>query len=54
MKKNAFLVVINDYQGINDLQGCINDATSVNDIPKTFVGFTNDEILVLTTKMAMH
>jgi hypothetical protein len=52
MKKNALLVGINDYQGINDLQGCINDVTNVRDILKTSFGFDNTEIRVLTDKRA--
>jgi metacaspase-1 len=52
MKKQALLVGINDYQGINDLQGCINDVTNVRSILKTFFGFTNSEIRVLTDSRA--
>jgi hypothetical protein len=52
MKKNALLVGINDYQGISDLQGCINDVTNVRDILKTYFGLRNDEIRVLTDKRA--
>ncbi len=52
MKKQALLVGINDYQGINDLQGCINDVTNVRSILKTYFGFTNSEIRVLTDSRA--
>jgi metacaspase-1 len=52
MKKQALLVGINDYQGINDLQGCINDVTNVRSILKTFFGFSNSEIRVLTDSRA--
>jgi len=52
MKKQALLVGINDYQGINDLQGCINDVTNVRSLLKTFFGFSNNEIRVLTDSRA--
>jgi metacaspase-1 len=52
MKKHALLVGINDYKGVNDLQGCINDVTNVRSVLKTFFGFTNSEIRVLTDSRA--
>jgi hypothetical protein len=52
MKKQALLVGINDYSTINDLQGCINDVTNVRSILKTFFGYTNEEIRVLTDSRA--
>jgi hypothetical protein len=52
MKKQALLVGINDYQGVNDLQGCINDVTNVRSVLKTFFGFDNSEIRVLTDSRA--
>jgi hypothetical protein len=52
MKKQALLVGINDYQGINDLQGCINDVTNVRSLLKTFFCFSNNEIRVLTDSRA--
>ena len=52
MKKHALLVGINDYKSINDLQGCINDVTNVRNILKTFFGFTNNDIRVLTDERA--
>ena len=52
MKTQALLVGINDYKGINDLQGCINDVTNVRSVLKTFFGFTNNEIRVLTDSRA--
>jgi metacaspase-1 len=52
MKKHALLVGINDYSTINDLQGCVNDVTNVRSILKTFFGFTNTEIRVLTDSRA--
>jgi hypothetical protein len=48
MKKQALLIGINNYQTINGLQGCINDVTNVRDILKSFFGFTNNDIRVLT------
>ncbi len=52
MKKQALLVGINDYKGINDLQGCINDVTNVRSVLKTFFGFSNEDIRVLTDSRA--
>ena len=51
-KKRALLVGINDYKSINDLQGCINDVTNVRHILKTYFGFTNNDIRVLTDERA--
>jgi metacaspase-1 len=52
MKKHALLVGINDYKGVNDLQGCVNDVTNVRSVLKTFFGFANSEIMVLTDSRA--
>ena len=52
MKKQALLVGINDYKGVNDLQGCINDVTNVRSILKTFFGLSNSDIRVLTNSRA--
>ena len=52
MKKHALLVGINDYRNVNDLQGCINDVTNVRNILKTFFGFSNNDIRVLTDERA--
>lgn len=52
MKKQALLVGINNYQGVNELQGCINDVTNVRSVLKTFFGFSNSEIRVLTDDRA--
>jgi hypothetical protein len=52
MKKHALLVGINDYKNVNDLQGCINDVTNVRNILKTFFGFRNNDIRVLTNERA--
>jgi metacaspase-1 len=52
MKKQALLVGINDYKGVNDLQGCINDVTNVRSVLKTFFGLENGDIRVLTDSRA--
>jgi hypothetical protein len=52
MARRALLVGINDYKGISDLQGCINDVTNMRDILKTLLGFTNANIRVLTDSRA--
>jgi hypothetical protein len=52
MKKQALLVGINDYKGINDLQGCLNDVTNVRNILKTFFGLSNSDIRLLTDSRA--
>ena len=52
MNRKALLVGINDYGGIGDLRGCINDVTNIRNILKTFFGFTNEAIRVLTDARA--
>jgi len=52
MAKKALTVGINDYQGIRDLRGCINDVTNMRDILRNYLGFSNDEIRVLTDSRA--
>jgi metacaspase-1 len=52
MKKQALLVGINNYKDANNLQGCINDVTNVRSILKTFFGYSNEEIRVLTDERA--
>lgn len=52
MTKQALLVGINDYQGISDLRGCINDVTNMRNILKTYLGFSNKDIRVLVDKRA--
>lgn len=47
MARKALLVGINDYQGISDLRGCINDVTNMRNILKTFLGFSNNDIRLL-------
>jgi metacaspase-1 len=52
MVKKALLVGINDYHSISDLRGCLNDIKNVRDILKTFYGFTNNDIRVVTDDRA--
>lgn len=52
MARRALLVGINDYKGVKDLRGCINDVTNMRNILRTYLGFTNKEIRVLTDKRA--
>lgn len=52
MTKKALLVGINDYQGISDLRGCLNDVTNMRNILKTYLGFTNRDIRILVDKRA--
>ena len=52
MKRSALLVGINDYKGISDLRGCINDVTNMRSILKTYLGFTNKDIRVLVDERA--
>jgi hypothetical protein len=52
MKKQALLVGINNYRGINNLQGCINDVTNVRSVLKSYFSFTNKNIRVLTDERA--
>jgi len=48
----ALLVGINDYGGVGDLRGCLNDLTNLRNVLKTFYGFTNEQIRVLTDERA--
>lgn len=52
MARRALLVGINDYRGISDLRGCINDVTNMRNILKTYLGFTNSEIRAVTDNRA--
>ncbi|MHC1744815.1 MAG: caspase domain-containing protein [Syntrophobacteraceae bacterium] len=52
MARRAVLVGINDYRGISDLRGCINDVTNMRDILRNYLGFTNTEIRVVTDNRA--
>lgn len=52
MARRALLVGINDYRGISDLRGCINDVTNMRDVLRNYLGFTNTEIRVATDARA--
>lgn len=50
--KQALLVGINDYGGVADLRGCLNDVTNMRNILKHLYGFSNDQTRVLTDQRA--
>lgn len=52
MARRALLVGINDYRDISDLKGCLNDVSNMRDILKTYLGFRNSDIRVLTESRA--
>ena len=52
MSRKALLVGINDYKGISDLRGCVNDVTNMRSILKTYLGFQNADIRLLTDSRA--
>ncbi len=52
MARRALLVGVNDYQGISDLRGCINDVTNMRSILKTYLDFTNRDMRVLVDRRA--
>lgn len=52
MARKALLVGVNDYHGISDLRGCVNDVTNMRSILKTYLGFTNSDIRVLLDSRA--
>jgi metacaspase-1 len=52
MAKRALLIGINDYKGINDLNGCLNDVTNMRNILKTYLEFSNGDIRVLVDDRA--
>lgn len=59
MAKRAVLIGINKYQiPGSDLNGCVNDARNLSGALKTYYGFENKDIIVLTdlqaTKKAMQ
>lgn len=51
-KKRALLAGINDYSRISDLRGCLNDIKNIRDVLKTYYGFENKDIRVLTDSRA--
>ncbi len=52
MAKKAVIAGINDYRGISDLSGCINDVTNMRDILRNYLRFSNEEIRVVTDSRA--
>ncbi len=52
MARRAVQVGINNYKSISDLNGCLNDVTNMRGIFKGLLGFTNEEIRVLTDERA--
>ena len=52
MPRRALLVGINDYQKISDLRGCLNDVSNMRSILKTYLGFRNNDIRVLSENRA--
>lgn len=52
MSKRALLAGVNDYKGIGDLNGCVNDVTNMRNVLKTYFGFTNSDIRVLVDDRA--
>ncbi len=54
MARKAIMVGINDYKGIPDLTGCINDVLNIRHILKTCLGFTNSDIHVLFDRRAIR
>jgi len=52
MNKYALLVGINNYKGVSDLRGCLEDVRNIQDILTGYFGFTSDRISVLTNEEA--
>jgi len=52
MARRALLVGINDYRGLSDLRGCINDISNMRNVLKTYLGFGNNDIRVLADARA--
>ncbi|MFQ5649743.1 MAG: caspase domain-containing protein [bacterium] len=52
MAKKALLVGINDYKGIGDLSGCVNDVTNMRNVLRNYFGFENTDIRVLVDSRA--
>lgn len=52
MANKALLVGINDYKGVGDLRGCINDVTNIRNLLKTYFGFSNEDIRILVDERA--
>jgi len=52
MARRAVMVGINDYRGISDLRGCVNDVTNMRDVLRNYLGFKNTDIRVATDSRA--
>lgn len=52
MAKKALLVGINDYKGVSDLRGCVNDVLDMHFTLRSLFGFDTPEIRVLTDSRA--
>ncbi|MCH8905276.1 MAG: caspase family protein, partial [Bacteroidetes bacterium] len=50
--KYALLVGINDYEAVNDLEGCINDVENMKALLRGKFDFQEENILILTDKQA--
>jgi hypothetical protein len=50
--RKALLVGVNDYLGVSDLKGCVNDVMNMRDILRTYLGFTNGDIRILIDQRA--
>ncbi len=52
MAKKAVLVGINDYKGVSDLRGCINDVKDMHFALKSLFGFETKNVRLLTDQRA--
>ena len=52
MKRKALLVGINDYKGVSDLRGCVNDVLDMHFSLRSLFGFQTRDIRVLTDSRA--
>lgn len=52
MTRKALLVGINDYKGVSDLRGCVNDVLDMHFSLRSLFGFQTKEIRVLTDSRA--
>jgi len=52
MAKRALLVGINDYKGVSDLRGCVNDVLDMHFSLRSLFNFQTTEIRVLTDSRA--
>lgn len=52
MARKALLVGINDYKGVNDLRGCVNDVLDMHFSLRSLFNFQTPEVRVLTDSRA--